>query len=180
MTASRSKSPHVIRSVRIPVSLDRAIRKVAEERNTSVNALVEASLTKLIEFDQYADELDYGTVRKVFLVKGLEFLTEDEIRDLGKWTAMESGSEMLEFYHGDSNLDSILHIFESIISKYGRLFTFRHEVEGRNHKITLSHKMGKKWSIFFEENLKTIFARLGISLQTEITTSLVRAQFEKP
>ena len=71
----------------------------------------------------------------------------------------------------------VLHIYESVISKYGKLYTFHHEVEGKNYTILLSHKMGTKWSIFFEENLKTIFGRLGIDLETESSTNLVRARF---
>jgi predicted transcriptional regulator len=173
----RSKESHVIRTVRIPATLDKALRKLAEERNTSVNALVEAGLTKLIDFDQFAEELDYGMVRKSFLAKGMEFLTEDEIREFARWAGMELGSETLRFYHADSRLDAVLHIYESIISKYGRLYTFRHQAEGKNHIITLSHRMGRNWSIFFEENMKTIFGRLGFNLETETSASLVRARF---
>jgi predicted transcriptional regulator len=177
MVASMAKTPHVIRTVRIPEALDKALRKVAEERNTSVNALIEASLAKFIEFDQYVEELDYGMVRKMFLVRGLEYLSEDEIRELARWSAMELGSETLRFYNAYPKLDAVLHTYESIIAKYGRLYTFRHEVEGRNHTIFLSHRMGKNWSIFFEENLKTIFGRLGIDLETETSTNLVRGRF---
>jgi len=177
----QSKSPHVIRTVRIPEALDKALRRVAGEKNTSVNALVEASLTRLIEFDQYAEELDYGMVRKTFLVRGLEYLTEDEIREFGRWSAMELGSETLSFYGAFPNPDSVIHTYESIISKYGRLYTFRHEVEGMDHTIHLSHKMGKNWSIFFEENMKTIFGRLGIALETERSANVVRGRYvEKP
>jgi hypothetical protein len=177
VVVGQTKSPHVIRTVRIPEALDRALRRVAEERNTSVNALVEASLTRLIEFDQFAEELDYGMVRKIFLVKGLEYLAEDEIREFGRWSANELGSETLRFYGASPDSGSVTRIYESIISKYGRLYAFRHEVEGRNHTIILSHRMGKNWSIFFEENLKTIFGRLGIELETETSANLVRGSF---
>jgi hypothetical protein len=177
MVASQSKPPHVIRSVRIPAALDKALRTLAEGKKESVNALVEAALTKLIEFDQYAEELDYGTVRKLFLAKGMEYLTEDEVREFARWGAMELGSETLRFYNAYPRLDAVLHIYESVISKYGRLYTFHHEVEGKSHTIFLSHRMGKKWSIFFEENMKTIFGRLGIDLETETSTNLVRGRF---
>jgi len=161
--------------------MDKALRKIAEERNTSVNALVEASMTRLIEFDQYADELEFVSVRKAMLVKGLEYFDEDEIRDFGKWAAMESGAELLEFFSVGPSLDSILHIFESVISKYGRLFTFHHESVGRSHTILLSHRLGKNWSIFFEANLKTILARIGYDPHTEVSTNFVKVQFvEKP
>ena len=142
-----------------------------------MNALVETSLTRLIEFDQYADELDYGMVRKSFLVKGLEYLTENEIRELARWAAMELGSETLRFYHAYPKLDAVLHIYEAVISKYGRLYKFRHQVEGKTHTIILSHTMGKNWSIFFEENMKTIFGRLGVDLETETSANLVRGHF---
>jgi len=181
MVASLSKSRHVIRTVRIPEALDKAIKKAAEERNESVNALVELCLTRFVEFDQFAEELDYGMVRKMFLVKGLEYLTEDEIREFARWAATELGSETLRFYDAYPKLDAVLHIYESVIAKYGRLYTFHHEVEGKNHTILLSHRMGKNWSIFFEENLKTIFSRLGIDLDTETSANLVRGRFvEKP
>jgi len=179
MVASQheSKSPHVIRSVRIPDALDKAIRKAAEERNESVNALVEACLTKFVEFDQYAEELDYGMVRKMFLAKGLDYLSEQEIREFARWAAMELGSETLRFYNAYPKLDAVLHLYESVIAKYGRLYAFHHEAEGRNHTILLSHKMGKNWSIFFDENLKTIFSRLGIDLKTETSANLVKGSF---
>ena len=177
VVVNQPKTPHVIRTVRIPEALDKALRKMAQVRNTSVNALVEGSLTRLVEFDQYMEELDYGMVRKVFLVKGLEYLSESEIREFARWAATELGSETLRFYDARPNAGSVIRVYESIISKYGRLYTFRHEMEGKNHTITLSHRMGKNWSIFFEENLKTIFSMLGVDLRTETSANFVRGTF---
>jgi len=157
--------------------MDEGLKKIAEERKSSVNALAEAALTRLIEFDQFADELEFVSVRKPFLIKGLDYLTDEEVRDFGKWTAMETGAEMLEFYHGDANLNAALHILESIISKYGKLFTFHHDIEGKSHTVTIAHRMGKKWSIFFDSNLKTIFSRVGVNLKTEVSTNFVRGRF---
>jgi hypothetical protein len=84
---------------------------------------------------------------------------------------------MLEFYHSSSDIDSILHIFETIISKYGKLFTFHHEMEGKVHVVTLNHKMGRKWSLFFDANLRTIFAKVGVDLKTEVRSNVVRGRF---
>ena len=167
----------MIRTLRLPASMDDALRRIADERNSSVNALAEASLTRLIEFDQYADELEFVSVRKAFLAKGVEYLSDEEVRDFGKWTAMESGAEMLQFFRGDANIDSIIRIFETIIARYGKLFTFHHEVKGREHTITLAHKMGRKWSIFFDSNLRAVFSRVGISLKTEVSANFVRGRY---
>ena len=179
MPVSKPKVPHVIRTVRIPATMDKALQKIAKGKSTSVNALVEASLTKLIEFDQFADELEFASVRKVMLVKGLDYLSDDQVVEFGIWTAKESGSELLKFYHGDDDLDSVIQIMESVFSKYGRMFTFHHEIEGRTHTIMMTHRLSRKWSILFDANLKTVFARIGIDLRSEVGSTYVRAQFEK-
>ena len=175
--AGHPKAANVIRTIRIPDSLDKALRKMAEERNLSVNALVGACLTRLIEFDQYADELDYVMVRRIFLMKGLEYLKEAEIRELARWAAVETGSETLRFYNAYPDVDLVVHVYESIISKYGRLYTFRHETKGSEHTITMTHRMGENWSIFFEENMKAIFGKLGIELKTEGSANFVKGHF---
>jgi len=68
---------------------------------------------------EYADELDFAMVREVFLVKGLEYLVEDEVRDPGRWAGTESAPEMLQFYNGLANVESVLYILEAIMAKYG-------------------------------------------------------------
>ena len=60
---------HVIRTLRIPESLDEDLKAIAREQGTSVNAIAEAELTKFVEFDRFTEELEYKVVRKSWLTK---------------------------------------------------------------------------------------------------------------
>ena len=177
MVAER-KSPHVIRSVRIPVTLDRGLRKAAEEMDTSVNSLVESTLQKFVDFDRHAEEFGYASVRKGFLVKLLDYLSDEQIRDLGDWAGRGLGSETIAFHHPTMNLDAVLSTYQNIWAKYSGMYSIKHEKAGNGHVLRLIHNMGSKWSLFFDSQLKAMFDKnLGIELETELSPNLVMARF---
>ena len=174
-------SKGTIRSMRISAELDARLRNLAEEKGESVNAIVEAELTKLVEFDKFTDEMAYTTVRKAWLSKLIEYLSEDEIREFGRWSAVGPSSETVHFYHGTMDLDSLLETYEEIGSKYGKFFTFRHESDGTTHTIVLNHGMGMKWSIFLDANLKKVFRDvIGLDLTTRLSDNIFFGRFEAP
>ena len=170
-----------IRSLRISGELNARLRSLAEEKGESVNAIVEAELTKLVEYDKFTVEMAYTTVRKAWLSKLIEYLSEDEIREFGRWSATGPTSETVHFYRGTMNLDSILRTYEEIGAKYGKFFTFRHESLGRTHTIMLNHGMGMKWSIFLDANLKMIFKDiLELDIATQLSDNIIFGRFEAP
>jgi len=153
---------------------------VAKKRGSSVNAIAEAELTKFLEFGVHSEVMDYAVVRKAFLTKLLDYLSEDEVRDFGQWSATDLAPETIRFYHGKLGLDSVLNSFERLGAKYSNFYAFRHESEGSAHTIVLSHGMGGKWSLFFEANLKKIFFDLGLSLETELSKNILIGRFTLP
>jgi predicted transcriptional regulator len=180
MPESGRKSPHVIRTVRIPSSLDKRLRDIAVDRQTSVNFLAEAALTKFADFDSHTEEFNYAVVKKAFLAKALEYLTDEEARDLGDWAGRGLGLENVRYYYPKADLEAVLSTYQNIGARYARMYTFRHDVEGNLHIVRLNHNMGMKWSIFYDAQMKGIFDEiLGIKLDTELSTNLVTARFKK-
>jgi hypothetical protein len=167
--------------MRIPTSLDEELRTIARERNTSVNALAESVLQKFVDFDRHTEELDYAVVPKSFLAKLVTYLSKEQATSLGEWSAKGPSSDAVHFYEKNVSLAAVLNTFEGIGSRYSRLFAFHHEVDGREHTITLNHGMGMKWSIFYDANLKKLFTEmLGVKIRTELTENLVTGHFEVP
>jgi len=172
-------SGNVIRTLRISCRLDEELRDLAEERGTSVNAIAEAELQKLVEFDRFADELEYTVVRKAWLTRLIAYLSEEEIREFGRWTGGGPGRESINFYQKRMDLDSVLKTYESIGSKYSRFFKFRHESDGAKHTIILNHGMGRNWSIYYDANLRKVFEDiLGFELVTELGDNIIIGRFE--
>jgi len=179
MADSERKKQSVIRSFRIPKALDSRLREIAGERRTSVNALAEAALQKFADFDTHTEEFGYGVVKKGFLIKVLDDLTDQQVRDLGDWAGRGLGSETVRFYHPEVDLEAILSTFEDIWSKYSGMYSFRHEVRDNQHILRLNHNMGTKWSLFYEAQMKALFDKnLGIKLETELSPNFVTARFK--
>jgi len=169
-----------IRSLRISATLDRDLRELAKQRQTSVNSLAESALAKFVDFDSHTGEFDYVTVKKAFLAKVLEFLSDEEASELGGWAASGPGSETVRYYYPKADLDALLSTYRKIGGGYARMFTFRHEAEGSQHTIMVTHNMGMKWSLFYEANMKTLFEKaLGVKLVTELSDNMVTARFRK-
>jgi hypothetical protein len=179
MTESEKKTQSVIRSFRIPKALDRQLREIAQERRTSVNALAEAVLQKFADFDTHAEEFGYGVVKKGFLVKVFEGLTDQQVRDLGDWAGRGLGSETVRYYHPEVDLEAVFSTFEDIWSRYSGMYSFRHEVRNNQHILLLNHNMGMKWSLFYEAQMKALFDKnLGLKLETELSPNFVTARFK--
>ena len=169
--------PHVIRTLRIPSTLDLGLQKLAQERNSSVNALAENALTRFFEFDRHEDELDYTSIPRALLVKAFDYLSDDEVRDLGLRSDSVSMIEFVLLYHQEADLYAILNAYQ-MRAKYTGAFKFHHSSEGRYHTILLNHNMGVKWSVFFEASLREVFHKLlGIELKTEPSANFVIGRF---
>jgi len=170
----------VIRTLRLPKSLDASLKSVSGLAKTSVNALAQEVLTEYVAYDQYAQELDYTVVTKAFLRKLLDYLSEEEVREFGTWVASGPGSEAIRFYHKEHDLRAVLDTFEGLGSKYSKLFTFRHERKGKEHTVWITHNMGRKWSVFYEANTREVFrSQLGIEINSDLLDNMLIARFRE-
>jgi len=169
----------VIRSLRISPHVDEELKNIAKERGTSVNAIAEAELTKLVEFGRFTDEMEYAVVRKAWLAKLIGYLSEEEIREFGQWSGVGPSSESIRFYHGTISLESVLRTYEEIGAKYAKFYKFRHESSGSSHTIFLNHGLGMNWSIFYDATLKKVFRDiLGLTIETELSDNILIGRFE--
>jgi len=79
------KKGSVTRSVRIEKDADERLRVLADQGDTSVNTLVNRALRKFVEWDAYGEKFGFVTMPNVILVKLMEYLTEEEAREIGGW-----------------------------------------------------------------------------------------------
>lgn len=175
----KRKTQSVIRSFRISKALDKQLRETAEVRRTSVNALAEAALQKFEEFDSHSEEFDYAVVKKGFLTKVFEELSDQQIRDLGDWAGRGLGTETVRYYHPVVDLEAVLSTYQDVWSKYSGMYVFKHEVRNNQHIMLLNHNMGMKWSLFYEAQMKAMFDKnLGMKLETDLSPNFVTARFK--
>src|SRR3989442_5077726 len=73
------------RAFRIDETVDRQLREWAEREGVSVSFLANKALRRLVEWDVYADRFGFIAMPREALSRMIELLSEDEVRNLGRW-----------------------------------------------------------------------------------------------
>ena len=154
------KKGSVTRSVRIEKDADERLRVLADQGDTSVNTLVNRALRKFVEWDAYGEKFGFVTMPNVILVKLMEYLTEEEAREIGGWAGKNLLREYITFWFKEITPETVLEGFPKLLSKYGRAFAYEELVEDDRIVMIIKHGGGMKWSTFYEEAIRVCFLEL--------------------
>ena len=170
----------VVRSIRITKDLDNLIRRDAEDKGLSVNALVSSILTKYAEWDRYADRFGFVTITRNGFRTYLEAIEDEKLTQIGGELGRRNPKEMTLFWFKRLNLETFLR-YLSTYSRYGRIGEYELETRDGTHIISLHHDLGSKYSLllaqFFKEALKTI---ANVSADVTVGENTLAIRFDSP
>jgi hypothetical protein len=173
-----SPTSSVTRTIRIERDVDEFLRKFGEREGVSVNLLVNKAIRRLVEWDIYAEKFGLIALPSSLIERMMDRLTDEEAADLGRWVGKNLVPEFITFWFKEVSLQAMVIGFPRLQSRYGRAFEYEEQVNGGRWTIILKHSSGQKWSIYYEELLKTAFRDLlKTELQVERTDDQVVARF---
>jgi hypothetical protein len=173
-----SPTSSVTRTIRIERDVDEFLRKFGEREGVSVNLLVNKAIRRLVEWDIYAEKFGLIALPSSLIERMMDRLTDEEAADLGRWVGKNLVPEFITFWFKEVSLQAMVIGFPRLQSRYGRAFEYEEQVNGGRWTIILKHSAGQKWSIYYEELLKTAFRDLlKTELQVERTDDQVVARF---
>jgi hypothetical protein len=168
----------VNRTFRLDEELLSSARQLAHHRNASLNQVVAESLRKAAA-DSLMERLEMEQVPRAFMLKILEYLPDEKVAELGRWSVSLSRDFVWEIFR-EISLDTLIRSYEVLSAKYDRLFTFQHQKIGLEHTLKLLHSRGRKWSIYYAETLRSAFKDLaGVELKVEWGPNEVRGRFSE-
>jgi len=168
----------VTRTLRLDEDLDEALEKMAREEGESVNALASRSLRKLVEWDVLADKLGMVQMNAGTLVRLIEPLTEEEVRDLGSWVGKEVWEPFITYRYLTATPDTALQSLQ-LLSRYASRFRVDYSVKAGRVVVIIRHSMGIKWSAFYEGAARAVFEDLmRVGIVSHITDELVTIEFQ--
>lgn len=154
------KGSSVTRSVRIDTDIDEGLRRLATEGGVSVNFLTSKALRRFVEWDAYGAKFGFIDMPGPILTKMVDFLSDDQVRDLGRWVGATLLREYVTFWFKEVTIETVLEAFPRLVSKYGRLFAFE-ELDERGRKtVILKHGSGPKMSMLYQEIARAAFTEL--------------------
>ncbi|MGD1837929.1 MAG: hypothetical protein ACPKPY_07710 [Nitrososphaeraceae archaeon] len=179
---------------RLDVSVIENLQHDADEKEISLNVLVNQILRKYTSWDKYSDKLGLIPMPKILLstiIKNcLDISKEKGIKDIEAYKkilikqAATSTFEILKdavlFMKNDYNLWTVLEILHEYMKSAG--INSDHKIEDhdiRKHIFIIQHELGSIWSEFSEELLKMIFEKLANTrIKTKTTNSTIVAEVE--
>ncbi len=171
----------VTRSVRIDKQTDDELRRLASDQGVSVNLLTNKALRKFAEWDGYGEKFGFVSVPSGLLGKMMEYLSDEQVRDLAGWVGKNLIREYTMFWFKDVSTERVIDAFPRLFAKYGRSFDYEEHSDGPQHTAILKHNRGAKWSLYYGEIIETIFKEiLNQHVRVERSDNQVVARFRYP
>jgi hypothetical protein len=170
----------VNRTFRLDEDLLKTVHELAHQKKISMNEFVADSLRDAVA-DALMEGLDMEEVPGAFIAKIMEYVPAEKVAELGRWSAINFSRKFVWQTFKELSLNTIIKSYEVIAKKYQRHFAFEHYQEGSVHALKIRHSRGQKWSIYYAENMRSIFNDLlGVKIEVEWGTNEVRGRFIEP
>ena len=168
---------------RIDASIIDELQTEADNREISLNVLVNQVLKRYSEWDRYESKIGMMPVPKIMLstlidkaisvakssgIKDMERYRADIIRQAAQ-IAFDLMKDSVLYMKKQYNLWVVLAVLEEYMKVSG--IKADHKIEGsRKHVFVIQHELGENWSLFTKDLLTLIFENLA-SVRAEISVT---------
>jgi len=153
----------VTRSFRISESAFLALEEVARKRNISLNTLVNQVFLSFANFDRYFQRFGMTKISKVSYRKTLRAVPDDQVIELAKEVANNSGKVIILARQGTISPKGVLDWLKDL-ADYANWFQYNEVLSPDGRRvITLTHDVGTKFSIFMVAYSKEMFGLAGMN-----------------
>jgi ADP-ribosylglycohydrolase len=168
----------VVRAFRLDEDVDEALRKISEEEGESVNATVNRTLRKFVEWDRTAGKFGMMQISRQELVKLMDSITVEQAREQGVWVGAEVFEPFVRYMNPVVDFAAAITSME-LISRYTGRFELSHSAAGSKHSLVIHHSMGANWSAFYDGAGSTVLRDLlKLDCKTTTTDELCTFEFE--
>jgi hypothetical protein len=134
----------------------------------SLNTLVNQLLVSYSEAGRYSKQVNAIVLSRQTFAELLNEIPEDRLIGVAK-TAGKSGPEsLITSKYGKLSIDGVIGYIHDL-SSYANYFEYSEQNEGGHWTATLTHELGRKWSLFLANYLEQAFAQAGVKARYTIS-----------
>ncbi|MBO0888805.1 hypothetical protein J2P12_06865 [Candidatus Bathyarchaeota archaeon] len=170
LESERQSSRGVTHTLRLDTDIKTKLDELSQRQNKSVNALANKALRKLVEWDATSEELGNITLSPRLLAKLMEYVSTEQARELAGWASINVFNDLVVQLFQKKNFTSIIATL-ALLDKYAGAFTLEHSFSEGKHTLIILHKMGPKWSSFYEELAVNMLSPLKDKIRNVRATS---------
>ena len=142
-------------TLRLSSSVVSRLKRESSQKQISANALAAQVLTDYVDWYSNAAKAGFLAIRKGFLTKLLEKISEEEMLSMAEYSAKNETKDFVLMLRSEYSITSAMDVIETWIRISG--YPYRHEVEGARHHYVIQHDSGKKWSLYLAEVYRFLF-----------------------
>ncbi len=154
-------------TLRLPKSSVNKMKKIAERRNMTTNALASQIVDSFLEWEINAAEAGWMVMPKPFLKGLLEKIDKETIVSVTSNLAKQMAKDITHYMKGKHSLQVWLSIIRARAERSGFNLTEHHQ--NHNLVIIMQHEMGENWSIYFKTFYENVFSDLGVKSEFDYT-----------
>jgi hypothetical protein len=129
-------------SLRIPVTVRRALEKDAKRRHMNLNSLAANVLSKYITFDKIAEHVQAIPLSQQLFSGILEDVSVDHLVLLGRDLGPRLIRQTFAFLDLEYDVDGLIRHYFEPMSYYSRWYTFTVGGSGQNRRLMFEHSRG--------------------------------------
>lgn len=174
----RRKPATVLRTIRLPDSIDQVLIEEAKNRGLSPNALISMIMTRFVEWDRFASRFHFTSLTSDLLKGILEQVDDQILRHLAEARGGPGSKEAMLFWFKAVSVENLLRFLNGRC-KYAGYGEFEHQEAQGHSALTIHHELGLKWSLFLEQYLDAALRNVfNIRAEFDTTASSLIAKFD--
>ena len=162
----------VAKSFRINKDALEAFEQEARKQAISLNTLVNQCLLGYSELGRYMKQMHSLTITRQSFTELLNLLPEDKLIETGRKAGKNTPMAIVTSKHGKMNFNGLIEYLH-YLSSYANLFEYSETEENGQWTITLTHELGRKWSLFLAGYFEQAFTLIGVKTQRTVSDASV-------
>jgi hypothetical protein len=136
------------------------MRSEANQKDVSLNSLVIQIIKGHIGWHSNASKAGFTSVRRGFITRLMEKLSEQEVIDIAKQVAKDETKALVLLLRNKYDIESSIDVMDNWIKVSG--YSYRHESSSTLHSYVIQHDMGRKMSLYLAEMYRYLFQEFNL------------------
>jgi hypothetical protein len=156
---STTERKTVLKSIRISKTEEEILRKDAESKGITFNALVSTLITRYIEWDRLAERYGFIALPRQSFRYLISLLDEKQLEKFGKETGLRNAPAITLFWFKRLDRQTFLN-FISISAKYCKIWDYEVGRQGTDFLLTVHNDIDPAYSVvhrhYFDQAIRSI------------------------
>jgi len=167
---------------RVYENLIKKLKEEAEDREISVNTLVNQIFRRYVEWDSYEPKVGMIPIAKPVIIQLFENISEDKLIEIANKVGKSAVTDIALFMKHRIDIDAFLEWFETRMKMASvEISHQRLDDANKTHSYIIRHDFGKNWSIFHKTIFESIIQEmLGKPMKSvSVTPTMFSFSFEE-